>query len=99
MITFANNRIPVVRDDYREKFDLGDDISVTIGASGNGTVKVDGMTLPTTKFTGEFFSGHPIQLLAVASSSGSFVKWEDGSTENPRLVSPKADVTYTATFK
>ncbi|OIP46922.1 MAG: hypothetical protein AUK31_07505 [Fibrobacteres bacterium CG2_30_45_31] len=99
MITFANNRIPVVRDDYREKFDLGDDISVTIGASGNGTVKVDGMTLPTTKFTGEFFSGHPIQLLAVASSSGSFVKWEDGSTENPRLVSPTADVTYTATFK
>jgi len=98
MIRFAENRVPVVRDDYRERFDLGEDISVTIRASGSGGVLLDGMTLPSTNFTGTFFSGHSIQLLAVASKGSSFVKWEDGSTANPRLVTPSAEATYTATF-
>ena len=41
-----------------------------------------------------------MELTAVPTQAGAvFVKWEDGSIENPRIVKPNNGATYVATFK
>jgi hypothetical protein len=61
---------------------------------------MEGMNLlESGAYTGNFFSGHPIQLTAVPSGAGVFSKWEDGSTQNPRIVIPTAKASYSAVFK
>ena len=57
------------------------------------------MNLPSVNYTGTFFDGNDMLLTAVPLDGSVFVKWEDGSTENPRLVSPADGDTFTATFK
>ncbi len=37
-------------------------------------------------------------LLAIATNLGGFVNWNDGSTENPRIVPILTNITYTANF-
>ena len=96
---YALGRTEATRDEYRTEFSLGDDISVTIASSGNGKVLLDGMTLPNNNYTGTFFDGNDMLLTAVSQDGSTFVKWEDGSTNNPRLVSPADGDTFTATFK
>lgn len=99
VIEYALGRTEATRDEYRTEFSLGDDISVTIASSGNGKVLLDGMTLPNNNYTGTFFDGNDMLLTAVSQDGSTFVKWEDGSTNNPRLVSPADGDTFTATFK
>lgn len=97
--TYATSRTESTRDEYRTEFGLGDDITVTIASSGKGKVLLDGMTLPSNNYTGTFFAGNDMLLEAVPESGAAFVQWEDGSTDNPRLVSPASGNTFTATFK
>ena len=99
VVAYAKTRTQDTRDEYRTEFGLGEDISVTISASGNGKVLLDGMTLPSNNYTGTFFAGNDMLLEAVPESGAAFVQWEDGSTDNPRLVSPASGNTFTATFK
>lgn len=41
-----------------------------------------------------------MQLTAIPTQAGAtFIKWEDGTTANPRLVTPTEGATYIATFK
>lgn len=96
---YALGRTEATRDEYRTEFSLGDDISVTIASSGSGKVLLDGMNLPSVNYTGTFFDGNDMLLTAVPLDGSVFVKWEDGSTNNPRLVSPADGDTFTATFK
>ena len=99
VVAYAKTRTQDTRDEYRTEFGLGEDISVTIASSGSGKVLLDGMNLPSVNYTGTFFEGNDMLLTAVPLDGGTFVKWEDGSTENPRLVSPVDGDTFTATFK
>jgi hypothetical protein len=57
------------------------------------------MTLPNSSYTGTFFEGNDMLLTAVPEGSSKFVKWEDGSTENPRLVTPADGDAFTAIFE
>ena len=57
------------------------------------------MTLPSNDYTGRFFADNDMLLTAVPLDGGVFVRWEDGSTENPRLVSPVNGSKFTAEFK
>lgn len=99
MKTWAENRDNTVVSDYKKQFGLGDMITVSIKASGNGTVLVDDAKLPGTSYTGRFFSGNKMELTAVPNGSAVFTGWSDGVTDNPRIVTPTDGVTYSATFK
>ena len=97
--SYAEARTEATREEYRTEFGLGDDISVTITSNGKGRVLLDGMKLPSNNYTGAYFEGNAMLLTAVAEDGSSFVKWKDGSTENPRLVNPKNKDTFVAEFK
>ena len=95
--TWAYSRDASVRAEYRKRFGLGADVVLSINAQGPGYVTVEGARLPAT-FQGAFFNGYPIVLKA-ESSAGIFTQWEDGSTDNPRIVVPTGKATYQAYFK
>ncbi len=99
VVSYAASRTRGTREEYREEFGLGADISVTIASSGNGKVLVDGMTLPSTNYTGKFFAGNDMLLEAVSAAGATFTGWIDGNTDNPRLVSPKDGDKFTAKFQ
>lgn len=96
---WAAGRDSVVRNEFRKEYELGEDISVKIGSKGNGFVRLDGMALPSTSYTGTFFAGNDMLLTAVPDGAGVFAKWSDGSKENPRLVSPEDGDSFVAEFK
>ena len=72
---------------------------MTIAASGNGEVLLEDLRLPSKNDSAKFFNGVQMKLTAVATNGSVFAGWDDGSTENPRIVSPTNGVTYTANFK
>ena len=86
-----------MREEYRQNFGLGEDVMVSVSTQGNGYVTIEGARLPTPEYQGLFFAGNPIVLAAVPSE-GEFVQWEDGSTENPRVVTPAKNSIYRAIF-
>lgn len=94
---WAYSRDAKVREEYRQNFGLGEDVTVSVSTQGNGYVTIEGARLPTPEYQGLFFAGNPIVLAAVPSE-GEFVQWEDGSTENPRVVTPAKNSTYRAIF-
>ncbi|SIO37776.1 CotH kinase family protein [Fibrobacter sp. UWB11] len=96
--TWASSRDSKVIEEYQEEFGLSGMATVTIAASGSGSVLMEGATLPSKEFKGKFFVGNPILLTAV-SAGGTFTGWSDGVTDNPRLVEPKEGATFTAQFQ
>ncbi|SHK57779.1 CotH kinase family protein [Fibrobacter sp. UWB12] len=99
LIAYAKNRSETIKKEMVERFDLENEVSVTIGASGNGSVLVDNMKLPNNNYQCKFFNNNELLLTAVASSGAVFTGWSDGSTENPRKVTPREGLTITAQFK
>ena len=99
VVSYAATRTQATREEYREEFGLGSDISVTIGVQGSGRVLVDGMNLPSTNYTGKFFAGNDILLTAVPAAGATFTGWTDGVKKNPRLVSPEDGDGFTARFQ
>ena len=103
--SFGAERETSAWEEYRSEFDLSSDVTIAIQSTGSGIVLMEGMTLPPrnatkTNYTGTFFGGIDMQLTAIPTQAGAtFVKWEDGSTANPRLVTPTEGATYIATFK
>ncbi|SHK74829.1 CotH kinase family protein [Fibrobacter sp. UWB12] len=98
MKEWAGKRDSKVISEYEEEFGLSGMATVTIAASGSGSVLMEGATLPSKEFKGKFFVGNPILLTAV-SAGGTFTGWSDGVTDNPRLVEPKEGATFTAQFQ
>jgi len=97
---WAVNRDSWVLEDYQDRFNVGNLVNVSIAVQGSGTVLVEGMNVVNGgAYSGKFFSNHPIQLTAVPTGSGVFSAWEDGSTQNPRMVIPTATASYSAVFK
>ncbi len=99
MKQWVNERDASVRREFQEEFHLAGDIQVTIASNGNGRVLLDGLKLPESFYTGKFFGGNAMLLTATPMGGATFVSWEDGSTENPRLVLPSNGSTYQASFK
>ena len=99
--SWASERDGKVLSEYKKEFFDGNAelVSVTIGTQGSGAVLMDGMNLPGSTYTGEFFSGNKMELTAVPSSGSVFESWSDGSTENPHIVTISGGLTITAKFK
>lgn len=93
---WAEERDAVNRSAWRKEYGLGADVDVTFAVAGNGEILLDGMSLPSTNYTGSFFAGNAMVLTAKGEG---FVGWEDGSTENPRIVIPTETASYGATFQ
>ena len=96
---WANERDPKVLQEYQEEFGLSGTISVSLKASGNGAVLMEGMTLPSKDFKGKFFGGVKMELKAVPAEGATFTGWSDGVNDNPRMVNPTEGASFTANFK
>lgn len=99
LTAYARNRSETIKKEMVERFGLENEVSMTVAASGSGTVLVDGMKLPSKNYQGKFFSNNDLMLTAVPESGGVFTGWSDGSTENPHKVKVSAGQTITANFK
>ena len=97
--TWASSRDSKVIQEYQEEFGLSGTASVSISASGNGSVLMEGAKLPSKDFKGKFFSGVKMELKAVPDNGAVFTGWNDGVTDNPRLVDVKEGASFTAQFK
>lgn len=97
MKEWASERDSKVRSEFKKEFDLGDDIAVGFSWAGNGQILLDGLALPDNNYSGTFFGGNLMELTAVGE--GKFLGWEDGSTDNPRMVLPASGTIYSATFE
>lgn len=62
------------------------------------TVNANNATMGTVTGGGEYEEGATATLTATANAGFVFVNWEDGSTNNPRIVTVTGDATYTANF-
>ena len=96
--SWAKERDSKVLQEYQEEFGLSGTISVTIAASGKGSVLMEGMKLPSASYKGKFFGGVKMELKAVPDDGATFTGWSDGVNDNPRIVSPKDGDTFTAKF-
>ena len=99
LVQYAANRTQTVRQEVEQQFGVSGEVQVTIAASGNGEVLLEDLRLPSKNYSAKFFNGVQMKLTAVATNGSVFAGWDDGSTENPRIVSPTNGVTYTANFK
>ena len=84
LLKFAQNRSQTVRQEMQQYFGLSNEASVSINVSGNGSVLVDGMKLPSSNYQGKFYAGNDLLLQAVPSNGAVFTGWSDGQTQNPR---------------
>ena len=99
LIAYAKNRGEKIKQEMVERFDLESEVTVKIGVSGNGSVLVDGMKLPSNNYQCKFFTNNELQLTAVAGAGAVFTGWSDGSTENPHKVTPSEGLNISAQFR
>ena len=99
ILKFAQNRTQTFRQEMASYFGLSNEVTVSISTSGNGTVQVDGMKLPSSNYQGKFFSGTEMEVTAVPSNGAVFAGWSDGQTQNPRKFQINGQTTITAQFK
>lgn len=99
LLKFAQNRTQTFRQELGNYFGLQGEATVSISASGNGSVLVEGMKLPSSNYQGKFFTGMQMQLQAIPSAGSVFSGWSDGSTANPRLIDISGNTNITAQFK
>jgi len=96
--TWANKRDESIIDDFQTEFSLGKVVTVSINSDAYGSILLDDIELPSHNYTGDFFENHPMKLTAIPNA-GVFIEWEDGSTENPRMVTPTEGSVFKAFFK
>lgn len=99
LIAYARTRGETVKQEMVDRFGLQGEVEISIAASGNGTVLVDGMRLPSSNYQGKFFTGVDMTLTAQPAAGRIFSGWADGSTDNPRKVTLNGNATFTAVFK
>jgi hypothetical protein len=84
MITFANDRSAYLRTHVRNYFKCGDDGTITIQATGNGSVQLNTLTLPSSNlpFSGVYFQGNAVHLKAIPAPGYRFDGWS-GAVSSP----------------
>gem|GEM_PF-1842539 len=101
LIAYAKDRSETIKKEMADYFNLEDEVSVTIAASGSGSVQVDGMKLPSKTYQCKFFNNNELLLTAIPESGAVFTGWSDGNTDNPRKVdlASETEHKFTAVFK
>lgn len=100
-VEWAKERDTDVDVEFASEFGISNKVNVTVGASGNGSVLIEGMALPGGKssYTGKFYAGIGLEVTAVPAEGAMFAGWSDGSTDPTHLIATDSDVTITANFK
>ena len=99
MKSFAEERPDVLYREMQEFFKLEEIVPVTLTASGNGRVLVDGLPLDSPSLKVNFFKGTPVTLSAEAVNGGVFVGWNDGVADASRTILPEEIDSLTAIFR
>ena len=98
MKTWAKQRDIDIWEEYRKEFELPENITLTFKSKGHGKILIEDRSVPEN-YTGKFFGGVDMVLTAEPDAGFIFDSWEDGSRENPRIISPTDNAVYTATFR
>ena len=101
--SWASERDSKVLSEYKSEFKLGETVNVTIAATGNGTVLMEGMNLPSATYKGKFFSGMQMVLTAVPNAGSILDGWSgctplEGAADMC-VATIDGDMTISATFK
>ena len=101
--SWASERDSKVLSEYKSEFKLGETVNVTIAATGNGTVLMEGMNLPSATYKGKFFSGMQMVLTAVPNAGSILDGWSgctplEGAADMC-VATIDGDKTISATFK
>ena len=92
---WSYNRDKTVRTEFKEAFDLNDEVPITIEVKGNGILKLDDFDIKQSQeYKWDVFEHHPMRLSVECPTA--FIAWEDGSTDPNRIIDPIRDSIYTA---
>ena len=95
--TWSYNRDQTVRKEFKEAFNLNDEVPITIEIRGNGILKLDDFDIKQSqKFKWNVFEHHPMKLSVACTSGSTFNAWENGSTDPSREIDPMKDDVYVA---
>lgn len=95
--TWSYNRDKTVRNDFKESFDLNDEVPITIEVKGNGILKLDDFDIKQSQvYNWSVFEHHPMKLSVECPNGSTFITWEDGSTDPNRVIDPTRNSIYTA---
>ena len=88
MTTFATDRPAYLRTHVRNYFKCGDDGTITIQATGSGSVQLNTLTVPSSNlpFSGVYFQGNAVHLRAIPTAGYKFDGWSgDVTSKNDTL--------------
>ena len=90
-------RDKTVRAEFKEVFELNDEVPITIEVKGNGILKLDNFNIKQSKeYNWNVFKHHPMKLSVECPNGSSFIAWENGKTDPSRIVDPVKNAIYTA---
>ena len=90
-------RDKTVRAEFKEVFELNDEVPITIEVKGNGILKLDNFSIKQSKeYNWNVFKHHPMKLSVECPNGSSFIAWENGKTEPSRIVDPVKNAIYIA---
>ena len=72
---WAEERDPEFLREIQSEFDVGSMTSVSITANGNGSILMDGITVPSANYKAKFFTGNGMVLTAVPVAGYTFTGW------------------------
>jgi len=111
MIKFAQNRAYYVKKHIVENFETVTDTNeVTLTTNiDNGHIRINkliinhntfGLNDPSQPYpwTGTYFQGVPVQIVAIPNPGFKFIEWEGVSTQDTLIVNLAGDTTFTAIF-
>ena len=95
--TWSYNRDKTVRNDFKEAFELNDEVPITIEVKGNGILKLDDFDIKQSQeYNWIVFEHHPMKLSVECPNGPTSVVWDDGSTDPNRVIDPIQNTVYTA---
>ena len=96
---WAEERDTKFLSEIQSEFGVSGLVSVNITASGNGSILMDGMKLPSTSYKGKFFAGNTMELTAMPAAGAVFAGWSDGVADLTRTVTIADGLSIQANFK
>lgn len=98
---FANNRSSNMREFLRDEFGLSISRNITVHTSdkNHGIIRVNRIEPDTYPWSGQYFSGLPVTLIAIPKRGYTFTGWSGASTSTDHAIEGSAGSTYMANFK
>lgn len=100
---FASQRLNYMRTHFIQKFGLTgiSTVNLTISDTSMGMVKLNSIDIKNPNWSGTYFMGVPIKLIAKPKRGYKFVQWQgsSGLTKDTLDITPQGNLTLTALFQ